>query len=46
MGEYAAAVAVLTVFSAENGLVEIVDESGNDVAPGGRGRVVLTGLYN
>ena len=32
--------------TAENALVEIVDESGNDVAPGGRGRVVLTGLYN
>jgi phenylacetate-CoA ligase len=32
--------------TAENALVEIVDEHGNDVAPGGRGRVILTGLYN
>ena len=32
--------------TAENALVEIVDEQGRDVAPGGRGRVVVTGLYN
>ena len=32
--------------AAENALVEIVDESGRDVAPGERGRVVITGLYN
>lgn len=30
----------------ENTLVEIVDERGRDVAPGERGRVVVTGLYN
>jgi len=30
----------------ENALVEIIDEEGRDVAPGGRGRVVVTGLYN
>lgn len=30
----------------ENALVEIVDEQGRDVAPGGRGRVLVTGLYN
>ena len=32
--------------AAENALVEIVDENGRDVAPGERGRVVITGLYN
>jgi phenylacetate-CoA ligase len=32
--------------AAENALVEILDESGRDVAPGGRGRVVVTGFYN
>ena len=32
--------------TAENAFVEIIDEQGNDVAPGGRGRVILTGLYN
>jgi phenylacetate-CoA ligase len=32
--------------SVENALVEIVDEHGRDVAPGSRGRVILTGLYN
>jgi phenylacetate-CoA ligase len=30
----------------ENALVEIVDDHGRDVAPGERGRVVVTGLYN
>jgi phenylacetate-CoA ligase len=30
----------------ENVLVEIVDDHGRDVAPGERGRVVVTGLYN
>lgn len=30
----------------ENVLVEIVDDRGRDVAPGQRGRVVLTGLHN
>jgi phenylacetate-CoA ligase len=30
----------------ENALVEIVDDRGRDVAPGERGRVVVTGLYN
>ncbi len=30
----------------ENALVEILDEHGRDVAPGGRGRVVVTGFYN
>ena len=32
--------------SAENALVEIVDDNGRHVAPGERGRVVVTGLYN
>lgn len=32
--------------AAENALVEIVDEHDHDVAPGGRGRVLVTGLYN
>jgi phenylacetate-CoA ligase len=32
--------------AAENALVEILDEQGRDVAPGGRGRVVVTGFYN
>ncbi len=32
--------------AAENALVEIVDERGRDVAPGERGRVIVTGLYN
>jgi phenylacetate-CoA ligase len=32
--------------AAENALVEIVDDYGRDVAPGERGRVVVTGLYN
>jgi phenylacetate-CoA ligase len=32
--------------AAENALVEIVDDRGRDVAPGERGRVVVTGLYN
>lgn len=32
--------------TAENALVEIVDEQGRDVAPGSRGRVIVTGLYN
>ena len=32
--------------AAENVLVEIVDDRGRDVAPGERGRVVVTGLYN
>jgi phenylacetate-CoA ligase len=32
--------------AAENALVEIVDDHGRDVAPGERGRVVVTGLYN
>jgi hypothetical protein len=32
--------------AAENALVEIVDEQGRDVAPGGRGRVIVTGLNN
>lgn len=32
--------------TAENALVEIVDEQGKDVAPGGRGRVILSGFYN
>lgn len=32
--------------AAENALVEIVDDEGRDVAPGSRGRVVVTGLYN
>jgi len=31
---------------AENALVEIVDEKGRDVAPGARGRVLVTGFYN
>ena len=30
----------------ENALVEILDEHGRDVAPGERGRVVVTGFYN
>jgi phenylacetate-CoA ligase len=30
----------------ENALVEILDERGRDVAPGERGRVVVTGFYN
>jgi phenylacetate-CoA ligase len=30
----------------ENALVEIVNDEGRDVAPGGRGRIILTGLYN
>jgi phenylacetate-CoA ligase len=30
----------------ENALVEILDDEGRDVAPGERGRVVVTGLYN
>jgi phenylacetate-CoA ligase len=32
--------------AAENALVEIVDDEGRDVAPGVRGRVVVTGFYN
>jgi phenylacetate-CoA ligase len=32
--------------AAENALVEIVDDRGRDVAPGERGRVIVTGLYN
>ncbi len=32
--------------AAENVLVEIVGDEGRDVAPGGRGRVIVTGLYN
>jgi len=32
--------------AAENALVEILDDNGRDVAPGERGRVVVTGLYN
>jgi len=32
--------------TAENALVEIVDDEGRDVAPGQRGRVVVTGFYN
>jgi phenylacetate-CoA ligase len=32
--------------AAENALVEIVDDDGRDVAPGERGHVVVTGLYN
>jgi phenylacetate-CoA ligase len=32
--------------SAENVLVEILDDDGRDVGPGQRGQVVLTGLYN
>jgi phenylacetate-CoA ligase len=30
----------------ENALVEILDDAGRDVAPGGRGQVVVTGFYN
>jgi phenylacetate-CoA ligase len=32
--------------AAENALVEILDEKGRDVAPGERGRVIVTGIYN
>ena len=32
--------------AAENALVEILDEQGCNVAPGERGRVVVTGFYN
>jgi phenylacetate-CoA ligase len=32
--------------ASENALVEIVDDRGRDVAPGERGRVIVTGLYN
>lgn len=39
-------VAVHYHVAAENTLVEIVDENGRDVAPGQRGRVIVTGLYN
>jgi phenylacetate-CoA ligase len=31
---------------AENALVEIVDDEGRDVSPGGFGRIILTGAYN
>ena len=32
--------------AAENALVEVLDDGGSDVAPGQRGRVIVTGLYN
>ena len=32
--------------AAENALIEILDDQGRDVAPGGRGRVIVTGFYN
>jgi phenylacetate-CoA ligase len=32
--------------TAENAFVEILDEQGRDVAPGERGRVIVTGFYN
>jgi phenylacetate-CoA ligase len=32
--------------AAENAFIEILDDQGRDVAPGERGRVVVTGFYN